>query len=189
MKKSLLPFNLQFFAEQDPEPTPQDQQDPNPEQQQDQNPEPQESVEEMIARLKAENSRYKKAVDKASSEAADYKKKLREKMTEADRLNEEKIEREAKREEEFQQLKRENAINKMAKSLIPLGYTEKQAQIAAEAQLDGDFDSLVAVQREVQEARDKANLANYMKTMPTPPAGNKEEKEDAFLTGFKGGKL
>lgn len=185
-----LKYNLQIFAEpgevEQPavdEPTPA----PAPSPSDNENPEPILSVEEQMAKMQADLKRYKAATDKATSEAADYKRKLREKMSETEKLNEEKIEREAQRQQEFDSLKREVAVSKMSKSFMALGYSEKQANEAAVCQLDNDFDGLVVIQKEVQSAREKEVVANYMKNQPAPPSGNGSDKsKDAFLEGFKG---
>lgn len=192
---NVLPYHLQFFAE-DPtsaptsEPTPgpnlNSEQTPNPEPEPTPAPEPTLTAEEQIAKLLAEQKKLKAAMDKAASEAAEYKKKYRATLSEKEQLDMEKAEREAQLRAEFEQLKRENTINKMAKSFIGMGYSEDQAIKAATAQLDGDFEEFTRIQSAFLTARDKAKEAEWMKKMPTPPAGNQETPpEDPFLKGFK----
>jgi hypothetical protein len=179
-KKTLLPYKLQFFAE-DPVPAPES--DPAPES----TPEPTLSAEEQLAKVMAENKRLKAATDKATSEAAENKRKLREKMSEQEKFDAEKLERETKFQAEFEQLKRENSINKMSKSFIAMGYTEEQALKASEAQIDGDTDELFRIQQAFLTERDKAKEAEWMKNLPTPPSGNKDTVDDAFIKGFDKG--
>ncbi len=179
-KKTLLPYKLQFFAE-DPAPTPET--DPAPES----TPEPTLSAEEQLAKVMAENKRLKAATDKATAEAAENKRKLREKMSEQEKFDAEKLERETKFQTEFEQLKRENSINKMSKSFIAMGYTEEQALKASEAQIDGDTDELFRIQQSFLTERDKAKEAEWMKNLPTPPSGNKDTVDDAFIKGFDKG--
>lgn len=191
---AFLPYNLQFFAEPKPEPTPEPEPKPNPtsepepKHEPDDTNEPQLTAEEQIARILAENKRLKNAIDKASSDAADWKKKYRATLSEKERLDLEKAEREAQLQAEFEQLKRENTINKMAKSFIGMGYSEEQAIKAAEAQLDGDFEEFTRIQSAFLAARDKQKEAEWMKKMPTPPAGHGEgDKIDPFIAGFDKG--
>lgn len=195
--KHILPYNLQFFAEdsataqeanqaseptQNPESVPSNSSEPT------QSSEPTLTAEEQIAKLLAEQKRLKAAIDKAASEAADYKKKYRATLSEKEQLDMEKAEREAQKDAELERLRRENTINKMAKSFIGMGYTEEQALKASEAQLDGDYDELFRIQQAFLSARDKQKEAEWMKKMPTPPAGNGDgEKIDPFIAGFDKG--
>lgn len=186
--KTILPYHLQFFAE-DPTPTPEPTPapTPTPEPEPTPAPEPTLTAEEQIAKLMAEQKKLKAAMDKAASEAADYKKKYRATLDEKERLDLEKAEREAAFQAEFEQLKRENTVNKMAKSFIGMGYSEEQAIKAATAQLDGDFEEFTRIQSAFLAARDKAKEAEWMKKAPTPPAGNPDTVTDAFIKGFDKG--
>lgn len=187
-RKRLLPYKLQTFAEDpapasDPIPTP----DPAPANEPAPSNEPQLTAEEQLAKLTAENKKYKSAMDKAASDAADWKKKYRATLDEKERLDQEKVDRDAQFQSEFDQLKRENSINKMSKSFIAMGYTEEQALKASEAQIDGDTDELFRIQQAFLIARDKTKEAEWMKSLPTPPSGNKDTVDDAFIKGFDKG--
>ena len=187
--KTQLPYHLQFFAEPDPVPTPEPTPTPapTPEPEPTPAPEPSLTAEEQLVKALAEQKRLKAAMDKAASEAADFKKKYRATLDEKERLDLEKAEREAQRDAELQSLKRENTVNKMAKSFIGMGYTEDQAIKAATAQLDGDYDEFFRIQSAFQVQRDKAKEAEWMKKAPTPPAGDPGKITDAFITGFDKG--
>jgi hypothetical protein len=181
----ILPYHLQFFAEPIPEPTPTPAPTPDPEPTP---PEPQLSVEEQLTKIMVENKRLKAATDKATAEAAENKRKLREKMSETEKYDAEKAEREAKFQADFDSLKRENAINKMAKSLIASGYAEEQAIKASEAYLDQDFGEFTRIQQAFIANRDKQRESEWMKNLPTPPAGNGSgDDADAFIKGFDKG--
>lgn len=130
------------------------------------------SLVEQVAQLKVQNAKLKKASDKATSEAASYKKQLREKQTAEEIALQEKAEKEAEREEQFQKLLRENTITKFEKNFLALGYPADLAAKAAEAQCDNDTDELFSIQQTFLESRDKAMKAEWMKSMPAPPAGN-----------------
>ena len=142
------------------------------------------SLAEQVAQLKVQNAKLKKASDKATSEAASYKKQLREKQTAEEIALQEKAEKEAEREEQFQKLLRENTITKFEKNFLALGYPADLAAKAAEAQCDNDTDELFSIQQTFIEEKEKAMKADWMKSMPSPPAGNSDDDEDAFLKGF-----
>ena len=130
------------------------------------------TAEEMYAELLAENKRVKKAFDKASSEAADYKKQLMATKTESEKLSMEKAERDAALKEELEALRKESKVNKFAKSFMACGYSEEMATKAAEAQFDGDTDELFRIQKLYATETEKRIRAEIMKTMPTPATGN-----------------
>lgn len=142
------------------------------------------SLAEQVAQLKVQNAKLKKANDKATSEAASYKKQLREKQTAEEIALQEKAEKEAEREEQFQKLLRENTITKFEKNFLALGYPADLAAKAAEAQCDNDTDELFSIQQTFIEEKEKTMKADWMKSMPNPPAGNSDDDEDAFLKGF-----
>ena len=108
--KVKIPFNLQFFAEPAPEPTPEPTPTPEPEQ----TPEPQLSAEEQLQQMRVEMAKMKKSLDKATGEAADYKKQLRAKQSEDEIRLQEKAEKEAERQEQFDKLLKENTVNKLS---------------------------------------------------------------------------
>ena len=130
------------------------------------------STEDRLAELLAENKRLKRASDKATSEAASYKKQLMDSKSESERAAMEKAERDAAMREELETLRKESAINKYAKSFVALGYSEKQAMLAAEAQYTGDTDTLFHIQQEHQTEYEKRIKADLMKSMPVPSIGN-----------------
>ncbi len=142
------------------------------------------SLAEQVAQLKVQNAKLKKANDKATSEAASYKKQLREKQTAEEIALQEKAEKEAEREEQFQKLLRENTITKFEKNFLALGYPANLAAKAAAAQCDNDTDELFSIQQTFIEEKEKTMKADWMKSMPNPPAGNSDDDEDAFLKGF-----
>lgn len=204
MKKDerLLPMNLQFFATspnpapEDPAPTepapptnpapadPAPPADTPPADTAPKDDKSQESPEELIARLLAENNKLKRASDKNASEAAEYKKRYHEKLSETEKVDLEKAEAEAKRQEEFEALKKESALNKLEKQYLKLGYDEVLAGQIATAQYDGNDDEVFRLQQQFLTQRDRAKEAEWMKKLPNPPMDNKDGNEDPFLKGF-----
>lgn len=189
-----LPYNIQLFAEPNPEPIPDETtsaSEPNPAPLSISAPkddEPQLTAEEQIAKLMAEHKKLKQAVDKATSDAAEWKRKYRETLSEKEKLDMEKAEREAELRAEYEKLKRESAINKLEKNYIALGYSPELAAKAAEAQYEGDTDEIFRISQIHQTNLRKQLEAEWMKNAPIPPAGNQEnEPEDPFLKGLKFG--
>lgn len=140
---------------------------------------------EENATLKVQIAKMKKAMDKAASDTARYKKQLREKQTAEEIALQEKAEKEAEREEAYQKLLKENTVTKYEKNFLALGYSEELATRAANAQYDGDTEELFKIQQDFQFALLKQKEAEWAKSRPNPQAGNGEDDDmDAFLKGF-----
>lgn len=129
---------------------------------------------EELAQARGDLEKQKRATDKASSEAADFKKQLRDKMSESERA-------EADRRAELENLRKENEEMKKSSKVaefkanaIALGYSEELAVKRANAMYDCDFDALTNIEKEFLSAHDaKLNADNLGKT-PTPPVGGKQ---------------
>lgn len=119
----------------------------------------------------------KDALDKVASEAASYKKQLREKMS----AEEEKAEREAEERAALQarveELERERTISNYVSSYLAMGYEEKLARASAEALLTGDMETVFENQKLFAANREKALKAEILKSTPRPAAGS-EPKVD-----------
>ena len=116
----------------------------------------------------AEIERLKNALSKSNSEAAGYKKQLREKMTE----DEQKKQREQEEREELQnkydKLLRESVIAKNKAKLVALGYDESLADETAEAMADGDSEKVFANQQKHLASFEKKVRAEALKNTPKP---------------------
>ena len=119
----------------------------------------------------------KDALDKVASEAASYKKQLREKMT----AEEEKAEREAEERAALQrrveELERERTIHGYISNYLAMGYEEKLAKSTAEALVAGDMETVFENQKTFATTREKALRAEILKSTPRPAGGN-EPKVD-----------
>ena len=129
-------------------------------------------IQTMMAEMMAENKRLKKSLDKATSEAAGYKKQFMETKTVQEQAAIEKAEAEAKMRDELSALRKESTVNKFAKNFMALGYTEELATQAAEAQYEGDADTLFEVQKKYRNELTNSVRAQMMKDMPAPSIGN-----------------
>lgn len=119
----------------------------------------------------------KDALDKAASEAASYKKQLREKMS----AEEEKAEREAEERAALlarvEELEHERTINSYVNSYLAMGYEEGLAKSTAEALVSGDMETVFENQKSFAQAQAKALRAEILKSTPRP-AGGSEPKVD-----------
>ena len=137
------------------------------------------STEEKLAALEAyepDMSGYvsKATFDKTASEAASYKKQLREKMSEDEaRLAKEAEERSALL-ARVEELEREKAVSGYYSSFLALGYEEKMAKASAEALANGDMEKMFAYHKSFAAGLEKAIRAEMLKQTPPPPAGDSE---------------
>ncbi len=140
---------------------PESQAESKPEERQEEKPVTQADLQKLMTDL----AKAKRERDKASSEAAEFKRKYRESLSEVEQANMEKAEREAAREEEFKALKREVEINRLEKTYLAMGWTADEASRMATAEADGDMDAKLKVMTEAQERQkkdlEKNILASY----------------------------
>ena len=139
------------------------------------------SAEEKLAALESMDlpdvDKIKSALDKATSEAAGYKKQLRERMTE----DEAKAAKDAEEREailkELDELRAEKVIGQHTAKFLGLGYDEKLARETATALANGDTEVVFKNHAKFIADREKAVKAEILKKTPTPPAGDGAEKK------------
>lgn len=126
---------------------------------------------EELSRVKSDLDKQKRATDKASSEAAEFKKQLRDKMSESEKA-------EADRQAELENLRKENEefkksskVSEYKATAIALGYSDELATKRANAMYDCDFEALGAIEKEFLEAHDAAINADNLSKTPKPPVG------------------
>lgn len=134
------------------------------------------TLEEKLAALEAYEPDMtgwvkKDALDKANSEAASYKKQLREKMSEEEAKAAKDAEERAALIARVEELEREKTVGSYAASYLALGYEEKLAKSTAEALAKGDMETVFANQKLHVENREKALRTELLKQTPAPPAG------------------
>lgn len=113
----------------------------------------------------------KDVLDKATSEAASYKKQLREKMSEDEAKAAQAAEEKASLLERVQKAEQALAVSKYVSSYLSMGYEENLAKATAEALVKGDMDKVFANQKLHVENREKALKAEWLKGTPRPAAG------------------
>lgn len=117
----------------------------------------------------------KSMLDKANSEAADFKKKWKAASSAQEQKEIEEAEKQAQIEEELKTLRRSVKVSDYEKQHLALKYDEKDAKEIAEALYDGDMDTVFRIQKKHEEALQKSIKAELMKQMPVPPAGNQQK--------------
>ena len=130
---------------------------------------------EMPSDGSAEIERLTTALSKSNSEAASYKKQLREKMS-ADEI---KAKEEADKMEELQSkydaLLKESTISKYKARFLSLGYEDALATEAAEAMANGDTEKVFAAQQKNLDAVEKKFNEEFVGKTPRPTGGSGSE--------------
>lgn len=129
------------------------------------------NAEEQLQQLMVENAKLKRAMDKASSEAADYKKKYNATLSEQEKASLEKAEEQARRDERLAELEREVSVHRFTEQFLDLGYNKESATAAATAQVDGDIDTLFKLQKKIIDEKVLAKEQELIKDIPRAKTG------------------
>lgn len=155
------------------------------------------SAEEKLAALEAYEIDYsgmvsKSVLDKATSDAAEWKRKYNDTLSEADRQKQADAEARKATEDRLAELERKDKIFTAKDQYMKSGFTAELAQATAEAFIDGKMDVVLSnitkhAENVATAAKDKA-----LKDTPPPPAsGNSDygkinydaEREKALSEG------
>jgi hypothetical protein len=120
----------------------------------------------------AEIDRLKAALSKSNSEAADFKKQLREKMTAEEIKTKEDAEKWDELIKERDALLREKTLAGHKANYLALGYDEKLATETAEAMVNGELGKVFANQKKHIESVEKKIREDVLKDTPKPEGGN-----------------
>ena len=131
----------------------------------------------------AELARMKSALDKATSEAADYKKQLKGKLTEDEAAAAERDAKWAEMEAKLKELETEKTISTYKASYLAMpGFDEKLAEDTAKALAEGDMKTVFANQQKANAAHEKKLRAEMVKQDPKPDgAGGDDQKKDTAV--------
>ena len=137
------------------------------------------SAEEKLAALESysfpdpDYSGYvkKDVADKYASEAAGYKKQLRERMSEDEAAKAKAAEDMASVMAELEQLRADKTISEYTAQFLSIGYDEAMAKSAAAALQKGDVNAMFKTHAKFVVEREKALKAELLKGTPAPPAG------------------
>ena len=113
----------------------------------------------------------KDVADKYASEAANFKKQLREKMTEEEAAKAKASEERDAIMAELEHYRTKDAINEYTTQFMGIGYDESLARSTATALQKGDMTVMFKNHAKFVADREKALKAELLKSTPTPPAG------------------
>ena len=120
----------------------------------------------------AEIEKLKRDLSKSNSEAADYKKQLREKMSAEELKAKEDAEKFDELQAKYDALVKEQSITKNKAQLLSLGYDEALADETAKAMVNGELDKVFANQKKHLDAVEKKIRSDILKDTPKPDGGN-----------------
>ena len=126
------------------------------------------AAEESAAKMKA-------AFDKASSEAAGYKKQLNAKMSDDERKQQENEATFKAMQEKLAEYEKRDKISTAKTAFLAAGFDEKSAASAAEAFTGGDIESLSAALKTYRSAIETQTKSSLMASNPKPE-GSTEPK-------------
>jgi len=140
------------------------------------------SVEEKLAALEAyeyddhsaeleDLGKYKEAMDKATHEAAEFKKQVKALQDQQKTGNSKADSTIAELQQQVAELTRQNTIASYTAQFTALGYDAELAQATAIATADGDVATVFENQRKFLEQHDKDTKAAILKQTPKPGQG------------------
>lgn len=130
---------------------------------------------ELSAALEEANKKaMSNALTKANSEAASYKKKMKEAMDNATAATSET----EKLNQRIAELERTNKVSAKKAQFLANGFTDEQSGKMAEAYADGDMDKIMEIQSAFLADREKNIKAELLKQTPKPVAGNSDSSEE-----------
>lgn len=136
--------------------------------------------------------KLKEAVQRANAEAADYKRQLREKQTEAERAEAERAEREKTMQEELARYRTNERISGYQAKLMASGYDAETARVMATALPEGIGDDFFAAHKTFMDSKFQEMEAAALNQQPKLSVGNPmtgqtaEEIETAKLRKWMG---
>ena len=139
-----------------------------------------------------EMTKLQRALSKVNSEAAEYKRQLREKQTEQERAEAERAEAERAMRERLEAAERQVAVGEYQSKYLGLGYDADLAKLAAEAYASGDTEKVFEYQAEFNKKQKQLFEEAVLNKQPplsagTPPKGN--QIDDQFMAAFKAAAL
>ena len=133
-------------------------------------PETNDTVTEPDARDK-EIEKLKKLLSNANSEAAGYKKQLREKQSAEEQAEAERVEKQKALETDIAELRRKESESKYTAQYMELGCDREKATEIAKAKADGDEETVFSALKLHFEATKKKALNDAMDKQGTLPVG------------------
>lgn len=124
--------------------------------------------------------KYKDATDKATKEAAEYKKQLKALQDQQKTGNSKADDTIAQLQKQVEELTRQNTIASYTAQFTALGYDAELAADTAIATADGDVAKVFENQRKFLESHDKDIKADILKQTPKPGQGGTGKQAPAM---------
>lgn len=134
-----------------------------------------------------DTTKIKESLNKASHDVAEYKRQLKEKMTEQERLEAERKEKDAEKDALLKSLLKEKDVSKYQAEFLKNGFDSELALKSAEALADGDFTTVFANLKIYTEGLSQKVKAEVLRNTPTPKGGtdlNTLTKEQVEKMGY-----
>lgn len=134
----------------------------------------------------ADVTRLKTSLSKANSEAAEYKRLLREKQTEAERAEAERAEKDREREELLKSLLEEKRVSTYKSQLMAAGVDQDTADLMAKSLPEGVSDEYFLATKSFLDNQRQKLLTESINKQPglsvgTPPTAAQAEREEENL--------
>lgn len=131
----------------------------------------------------ADVTRLKTSLSKANSEAAEYKRLLREKQTEAERAEAERAEKDREREELLKSLLEEKRVSTYKSQLMAAGVDPDTADLMAKSLPEGVSDEYFQATKSFLDNQRQKLLTESINKQPglsvgTPPTAAQAEREE-----------
>ena len=147
------------------------------------------TVEELMAQLaqeRANSAKLQNDYNKASSEAANYRKQLKAKQTAEEQEEEAKKEAEEEHKKYVKGLEDTIRMTNATNRYLAIGMSAEMAKDTAKAELENDMEKVTENMSKFKDASIKAAESEWLKSRPPVYAGQGEGDEtDLFLIGFK----
>lgn len=122
---------------------------------------------------------WKELLNKANSQAAEFKRQLREKQTEQERLEADRLEKETALNEKLAEYERRDLVNGYKDRLVSIGYDTETALSMANKLPNGLGEDFFESQREFLDRKTKEIESKIINNQPVPSPGTSIGKEIA----------
>ena len=133
---------------------------------------------EKLKALEADVAKWKASSDKASSEAAGYKKQLNASKSEEERAKIETEETLKAMQDKLAEYEQREKISTAKAAFLGGGFDEATAADAANAFITGDIDKMSAAVKKFREAIEVSTKSRLMDENPSPESGGKDDSAD-----------
>jgi len=149
------------------------------------------SAEDKVKALEAldleDTSKLKNALSKSNSEAAEYKRKLNERLSAEEKAEADRLESQKQMEAELNLLRKEKTIAEYVSKVGELGMTGEMAKVTAQAMAEGNFSVVFDnaktffAEKQKQMAEDALKAQPSLSTGQAPTSQTIEDAETAKL--------